>query len=56
VYLGYHTIPQVAIGSALGSSLGAAWYTLFDTAVVRVNIAVSFDCHTDLILLPSYFI
>ena len=35
VYLGYHTIPQVVIGSALGSSLGAAWYALFETAAVR---------------------
>ncbi len=38
VYLGYHTMPQVAIGSALGSSLGAAWYALFDTAVVRSSL------------------
>jgi hypothetical protein len=38
VYLGYHTIPQTAIRSALGSSLGAAWYTLFNTAVVRSSL------------------
>ncbi len=38
VYLGYHTIPQVAIGSALGSSVGAAWYALFNTAVVRSSL------------------
>jgi dolichyldiphosphatase len=39
VALGYHTAPQVAAGSALGSSLGAAWYALFETDAVRRRLA-----------------
>jgi hypothetical protein len=38
VCLGYHMIPQVVIRLALGSSLGAVWYALFDTAVVRLSL------------------
>ncbi len=48
VYLGYHTMPQVAFGSALGSSLGASWYALFETAVVRSHLVRWDGMMTDL--------
>ncbi|KAL3778278.1 hypothetical protein ACHAW5_010149 [Stephanodiscus triporus] len=35
IYLGYHTAAQVFVGAIFGSSLGAAWHSLFETGAVR---------------------
>mmetsp|Transcript_33842 Transcript_33842/g.73209 ORF Transcript_33842/g.73209 Transcript_33842/m.73209 type:complete len:282 (-) Transcript_33842:248-1093(-) len=43
IYLGYHTMPQVFVGSIVGCALGCIWYGLLETTDAVRNSLISMD-------------